>query len=176
MDKHTQEYFDFIKKLETDPDFCLDYIRNNPRHEQCLITISKSAKHSFRYAIKFRTRFSLGEEAISKDASASLGYARDVTKERFILGEEAISKDANCTLGYAKEVIRGRFELGEEAISKIAAFAFEYANDIIKGRFELGELAISSSKELSLKYALEVIKGKLPEDMHNKMIATAVAA
>jgi len=176
MDKHTQEYFDFIKKLETDPEFCLDYIRNNPNHQQCLITISKSAKHSMRYATKYRTRFELGEEAISKDAHCSLGYARDVTKERFCLGEEAISKNAHCSLVYAKEVIRGRFELGEEVISKIAEFAFEYANDIIKGRFELGELAISRSTEHSLKYALEVIKGKLPEDMHNKMIATAVAA
>ena len=175
MDKHTQEYFDFIKKLETDPDFCLDYLRNNPNHKQCLITISKSGQHSLSYAIKYRTRFELGEEEICKIAGCAYSYARDVIKGRFELGEEEICKQASYSYCYAT-VIKGRFELGEEAISKDAEYSYKYANDIIKGRFELGELAISSNKELSLKYALEVIKGKLPEDMHNKMIATAVAA
>lgn len=214
MEQHAKEYFNFIKKLETDPAFCLEYIKENPNHEQCLKTLSQSAEYSYRYAynripsgfhddpkITQSFRFKLGEpvilknsewaytyardvicerwkeaeELISKCAVHAIWYAIDVVKGEFKLGEATIAKDADQSLRYAK-LIRKRFELGEPSIATNADYSFDYAKNIIRGRFELGEPAISTNKELMLKYSLEVIKGKLPEEMHNKMIGTALAA
>lgn len=214
MEQHAQEYFNFIKKLETDPAFCLEYIKENPNHEQCLKTLSQSAEYSYRYACyqipssflgdpkkTQNYRFKLGEpvilknsehacnyaknvicgrwieaeELIGKCAANAIWYAENVVKGEFELGEATIAKDADQSLRYAK-LIRKRFELGEPSIATNADYSFDYAKNIIRGRFELGEPAIATNKELMLKYALEIIKGKLPEEMHNKMIGTALAA
>lgn len=151
------EYFDFLNKLESDPSFCYNYIKDNglnkshPTYEKCLETISKNAKHS-------------------------RAIAENLIKGRFKLGEEAISKDSLESYWYAKEVIKGRWEMGEQAISCDPRLSFDYASRVLRGRFELGELTIAKNENLAYLYAREVIKGKLPEEMHNIMLAKRIAA
>lgn len=151
-----REYFDFLKRLETDAAFCIKYLsgesihRTHPTYDLCVKTISKDAKHS-------------------------LDFARS-TKSRFELGEAAIATDARCSLFYARQVLKGRFELGEQAIAESAEYSYEYALNIIRGRFELGEKAIAQDERFAYNYAINVIKGKLPEEMHNVMIAKSIAA
>jgi hypothetical protein len=62
----------------------------------------------------------------------------------------------------------------EEYFAKDAIYSYIYARDFIKGRFELGENAIAKDTEYSYYYAKEIIKGKLPEFMHNQMIANGI--
>lgn len=149
-------YFEFLKKLENDPSFCYSYIKensinkNHPTYQQCLLTISKSAEYSRR-------------------------VAENILKGRFDLGEEAISKDPVESYWYAKDVIKGRWEIGEQSISKDPYLSFDYASKVLRGRFELGELAMSQEENVAYKYATEIIKGKLPEEMHNAMLAKRIA-
>lgn len=174
--EHAQDYFDFLKKLENDPVFCLQYIEKNPNHEQCLITISKDAKCAHDYARKIRGRFSLGENAISQDPKYAYSYAFYIIKEKWEIGEKAISTSPTYSCQYAVEVLKERFILGEKAISTNAECSYYYARDIIKGRFELGEPAMASEPKWALQYALNVIKGKLPENLHNAMMGIKLAS
>lgn len=154
MRKGSKEYFEFLNRLENDPEFCFNYLKEcdvkSETYTQCLKTISKNAKFSLKFA--------------------------EETKKRFELGEEAISKDAGCSLYYARNIIQSRFIPGELAVSKNSQFSYLYARDIIRGRFELGEESISQDEEICYCYAVNVIKGKLPEDMHNVMLAKRIAA
>ena len=149
MNDYAKEYFEFIKQLETDALFCLKYIT----------TIDKS-----------NPTFAICENTISQDPNCSYEYATN-TKGRFILGEDAISKDPKFAFLYAKDIVKGKWELGEKAISQDSNLAYRYALFIIRGRWELGEEAISKDSKIMLMYARDVIKGKLPEELHNKMIA-----
>lgn len=150
-----KEYFDFLHKLENNPLFCFEYLntihRKHPTYEVCLKTISKDAYYSRK-------------------------IAEEIIKGRFELGEPAISKIPNEALWYARDVIKGKWEMGEEAIAISAEYSFLYAKEVLRGRFILGEPAIAQSDELATKYAMEIIKGKLPEEMHNVMLARQVAA
>jgi hypothetical protein len=152
IDYAAKEYFEFVKQLETDPFFCIKYIA----------TIDKS-----------NPTFALCEKTISQDPMCALNYA-DNMKRRFVLGEEAIATDAKTAFLYAKDIIKGRFEMGEKAISQDSVFAYKYALFIIRGRWEVGEEAISKDSKVLLAYAKEVIKGKLPEELHNVMIAKRI--
>ena len=153
----SREYFEFLHKLENDPAFCFNYIKENsinkkhPTFNQCLITISKDARYS-RMA------------------------AEEIIKGRFELAEETISKDPLESYWYAKDIIKGRFELGEPAIASDAKCSYDYALRVIMGRFELGELTIAQHEGWSYEYAKNIIKGKLPEPMHNVMLAKRIAA
>ena len=62
----------------------------------------------------------------------------------------------------------------ENIISQDARYSFFYAKEVVKGRWELGENAISQDTYFSFLYAKDVLKNKLPELMHNKMIAYAI--
>ena len=52
------QYFEFLKRLETDPSFCFRYItdegldKKHPTYKQCVLTISKSARYSRLFAEK----------------------------------------------------------------------------------------------------------------------------
>ena len=72
------QYFEFLKRLETDPSFCFRYItdegldKKHPTYKQCVLTISKSARYSRLFAEKMvKGRFESGEAAISEDAAES---------------------------------------------------------------------------------------------------------
>lgn len=148
----SKDYFDFLNKLENDPEFCFKYIQDNcfdkrhPTYEQCLKTISE-------------------------DAECSLKTAQDIIKGKFELGENAISKNPSCSYWYAKDVIKQRFELGEPSIARNDQYSFDYARNVIRGRFEMGEKSIAQNEHLAFRYATEIIRGKLPEEMHNIMLA-----
>jgi len=89
--------------------------------------------------------------------------------------EKIISQDARRSYGYARDIIKGRFQLGENAISQDITRSYYYARNVLGDRFQLAENTISQSAEYSYLYARDIIKGKLPEHMHNKMIAYAIA-
>lgn len=150
-----KQYFDFLHKLENDPNFCFDYLnaihKKHPTYEVCLNTISKSA---------FLSRKT----------------AEEIIKGRFELGEPVISKDPQEAFYYAKNVIKGKWEMGEEAIAQYDRYSFEYAKEVLRGRFILGEPTIAQNDQYATRYAMEVIKGKLPEEMHNVMLARNIAA
>ena len=75
---------------------------------------------------------------------------------------------------YSIDEIKDRFELGENAISQSAYYSYRYARDVIKARFELGEKTIGQSRIYSAYYVFFVFRDKLPEEQHNKMIASAL--
>jgi hypothetical protein len=151
----SKDYFNFLDHLENSPDFCYRYIteqginKKHPTYEQCLKTISK-------------------------DAGYSVQTAEKIIQGRFVLGEPAISKDPKFSYFYAKDTIKGRFELGEPAIASDPRYAYEYAQFVLKGRFELGELTIAQNEHYATEYAYRIIKGKLPEEMHNVMLAKRI--
>lgn len=151
----SKDYFDFLHKLENDPQFCYEYLPNilekHPTYEVCLKTISKCAK-------------------------TSIVTAEKIIKGRFLIAEPTISKSPICAYDYAKNIIKGRWEMGEEAIATDPQRSFLYARNVIYGRFLIGEKAIAQDENLSYRYATEIIKGKLPEEMHNIMLAKQVAA
>jgi hypothetical protein len=175
MDETTKEYFDFIKKLETDPGFCLEYIKQNPEHEQCLKTLSQSAKHSYQYSFNLicknipsdlgkpdltqNYRFKLGEPAILKNSQYTCLYAKNVISGRWIEAEELIGKCEANAIWYAENVVKGEFKLGEETIAKDADQSLRYAKLIWK-RFELGEPSIATNADCSFDYANNILKGR----------------
>jgi hypothetical protein len=152
----SKDYFDFLNKLENDAQFCYNYLektsfnKNHPTYQQCIQTISK-------------------------DAEIAVTTAEKIIKGRFELAEPTISKFPEHSYFYARDILKGRFELGEPAIAKDSRFSFEYALRIVRGRFELGENAIAQDEDLSYRYATEIIMGKLPEEMHNAMMAKAIS-
>ena len=62
----------------------------------------------------------------------------------------------------------------EKLISTNAEFSYHYANDVLDDRFFLGENAISQDSFFAYNYAKHIVHGKLPESMHNAMIAHAI--
>lgn len=153
MSSKVKDYFDFLNRLENDAEFCYRYLTEIPKHhptyEQCIKTISKNAQ-------------------IAVEA------AQNIIKGRFELAEPAISECPMQSYFYAKDILKRRFELGEPAIAKDPKFSFDYAVNIIRGRFELGEEAIAQDENFAFRYATEVVRGKLPEKMHNIMMAKAI--
>jgi len=75
---------------------------------------------------------------------------------------------------YAVNVLKSRWPEMEEKIKKSAKCSVAYARDIIKGRWEEAEKYIAKNDKYLSQYGIEVIKGKLPDVLHNKMIASAM--
>jgi len=75
---------------------------------------------------------------------------------------------------YAINVLKGRWPEMEEKIKKSPKWAVAYARDVLKSRWEEAEKYISKRDKYLSQYALEVIKGKLPDVLHNRMIAAAM--
>lgn len=87
------------------------------------------------------------EQVLGTSSRFSYSYAVDILQGPFSLGEEAISKDTSASgptrnLGYA--FVRGPFPLGEANISRESRASYVYATKILKGPFPLGEVAIAS--------------------------------
>jgi|LakMenEpi03Aug12_release.lakeMendotaPanAssembly.Ray.scaffolds.fasta_scaffold363492_2 hypothetical protein len=179
---YAKKYFDFLKDLDSDPEFCYSYITrmtpDHPSYSKCIKVISKDAKWAYEYASRNQKRWRHGEKTISQDPKYAYYYAKNIINGRWKLGEKAIGTDAYSSLEYAKEVLGTRFEMGEQAIANAGdpVYAFEYAKQVVRGRWELGEKSISRSKKLMVKYAKEILMGPLPEEMHNRMIAASIAA
>lgn len=89
-------------------------------------------------------------------------------------GKKAIAKDPILSYEYAASISK-RFEQGESSIATDAKLSIKYANDVIKGRFEAAEDAISQKTEDIWSYyvTLQKFGQKLPEQMHNVMLANA---
>ena len=100
----------------------------------------------------------LSKKAICKDAQAAYDYAQS-SGERFEKGEDAISKDEKLALAYAKNILKGRFEKGEEAISNNPYLVHDYWCNVINKSIHVYGAYNNSDMQ------------KLPEFLHNKMIA-----
>ena len=88
--------------------------------------------------------------------------------------EKIIATDPKLAFYYALHVIKSRWIEAEKIIINNPGWAYYYARDIIKGRWIEGENVIATDPEIAYYYAREVIKGKLPENMHNAMIAHGI--
>jgi hypothetical protein len=80
----------------------------------------------------------------------------------------------NLAEAYKKAKKSGPSPEIENVLSQDARYSFFYAKEVVKGRWELGENAIIQDTYFSFLYAKDVLKNKLPEPMHNKMIAYAI--
>jgi hypothetical protein len=88
--------------------------------------------------------------------------------------EQYFIKDPFYACSYAIEVIKNRWIEAEPYIKKDPIYAYRYAREIIRGRWIEAEPYIIEHPGYSCYYALYVIKGKLPEPMHNAMIAYGI--
>jgi len=151
-----RDYFDFLSRLDNDPQYCFRYLldgldKKHPTYARCLNTISK-------------------------DPKIALDTASKIIKGRFEIAEEAISKSSVHSYFYARDILKGRFALGESAIATDAKVSYDYARHVVMGRFELGEIAMAEDEDIAYHYATDIIKGELPEVMHNAMLAKRIAA
>jgi hypothetical protein len=89
--------------------------------------------------------------------------------------EPFIIKGPYCAYLYARDVIKDRWIEAEPIIINDSSWAYYYARNLIKGRWIEAENIISTNSEYAYRYALQVINGKLPENMHNAMIAHGIA-
>ncbi|MEN8259478.1 MAG: hypothetical protein ABFS02_02635 [Pseudomonadota bacterium] len=94
-----------------------------------------------------------GEEAISKDASASFLYALFIIKGPWSKCEAVMINEAIDAYFYALHVIKGPWPPGEGVISKDAFWAYRYAVSVIKGPWPKGENAIRKDKQVACEYA-----------------------
>lgn len=117
------------------------------------------------------------EPMISKDFKTSYKYALDILKSRFTLGEKSIGKNAYKSFNYALE-FNCRIPEGEESISKIEEISFKYGK--LMGKLNLWsswkEQEISRSSVWMYQYAKDYKKGPLPEKLHNKMYMLSLSS
>ena len=76
-------------------------------------------------------------------------------------------------LKYTINFIGKKYKKAEYSISKDVECSVDYAK-LIKSRFPRGEKTIIGDTEYSYKYAFHIMNGKLPENMHNAMIAKGI--
>lgn len=181
MDAST-EYFELIKKLEKDPEFCFSATNAGAEFVNYAASIGYDSKAAtqklflescgidyqilLKSVISNRKNFFIADtnhpsykqclQTISTDPKMSVVYAfynSFNTKERFFLGEPAIAQNANYSYLYAENVIKGRFELGEEIISKNEEISINYIKNVLHTRFEKAESLISKSPKFSAQYA-----------------------
>jgi len=146
-----------------------------PEAEDCIATDAGAALAYAKTVIK--GRWEKGEAAIASDANASCSYARDI-KSVFPLGEPAIAAMVGSSFSYATDVIRGRFILGEKVIAELETlhgeveWSLKYYTHVIGGRWQgWTEDQLKISPCWMYLYAKEHIKGRLPDVLHNHMLA-----
>jgi hypothetical protein len=186
MDAST-EYFELIKKLEKDPEFCFSatnagkefmaYATNSygpaadkfksthiPFLQSCNVRIrdlqtdTERNRKDFFIEDENHPSYKQCLQTISVDPKWSLVYAY-FRQKRFALGEPVIAQDALYSYLYANRVINSRFELGEETISKDEKIFIAYVKDVLGSRFNMAEPLISKNPRYSAEYAA-AIKGR----------------
>ena len=176
-------YFDFVERLDSDPDFCFGAtIQNDTFYcdetlkslfrdlvQQDIRTYAQELpKRAFKVECNEPT-WQKCADTISKDPNWSVLFCylhqfhqRTSRPARLDQLENAISKDAKSSFYYAAYVLRNKFPLGEQAIIQDAKWACEYAKCVIQDhRFPLGEKEISKNAQQSLCYAL-LLKERFP--------------
>jgi hypothetical protein len=113
-----------------------------------LVVGSEEDSKTSDYLVDFYNTLHLSRVAILKDPYICVEFAKH-TKNRFVQGEDTIAQLAQTSLRYAADVLKDRFEKGEEIISKETHDIYDYFH-------------ILKAKNI-----------KLPESMHNIMIAHA---
>jgi hypothetical protein len=86
---------------------------------------------------------------------------------------QIILKYPEYALKYTKNFIGKKYKKAEQSISKDVECSVDYAK-LIKNRFPKGEKTIIGDTEFSYHYAKDIMNGRLPENMHNAMIAKAI--
>ena len=166
-------YFDFVERLDSDPDFCFGAtIQNDTFYcdetlkslfrdlvQQDIRTYAQELpKRAFKVECNEPT-WQKCADTISKDPNWSVLFCY-LHQFHQRTSRPAIIQDAKWACEYAKCVIQDhRFPLGEKAISKNAQQSLCYAL-LLKERFPLGEQAISQHAEYSLAYARDILKDR----------------
>jgi hypothetical protein len=177
-------YFDFVERLDSDPNFCFGATIQNETFycDEILKSLFRDLvgqdirtyaqelpKRAFKVEYNEPT-WQKCAETISKDPNWSVLFCYlhqlnpnvEATKNLLDQLENTISKDAKSSFYYAANVLRNEFPLGEKVISQDAKWACEYAKCVIKNhRFPKGEKAISKNAQQSLCYAL-LLKERFP--------------
>jgi len=178
-------YFDFVERLDSDPNFCFgatikndtfycDEILKSLFHDLVGLDIRIYAQELQKRAFKVECNEPTWQkcvDTICKDHRWSVLFCylhqlhQKTSKNRSARLdqlENTISKDAKSSFYYAANVLRNTFPLGEQAIIQDAKWACEYAKCVIENhRFPEGEKAISKNAQQSLCYAL-LLKERFP--------------
>ena len=113
----------------------------------------------------------MAEKQISGCPEAALDYARFVVQGRWPEAEPCLLEDIYVAFTYAEQVIQGRWPEAEDGFAG-SDLAELYACEMLPGRWD-EEVAKKCTCWLYY-YAKDVIKGRLPDELHNRMLAEAI--
>ena len=143
--------------------------------------IATDANASYQYAKRaIKGRWEKGEQSIATDSRFSTLYAKDVLRGPFPIGESAIASSSGNSLDYARHVLKGRFVAGEAAIAKTETdgasleWARMYYELVVKNASDWASWTEDQIKLCPCwmyMYAKDYLKGRLPDVLHNHMIA-----
>lgn len=162
--------------------------RRIPELEKWIIN---SAVRSADYA-KFilKERWPEAENIILEKGSAKIvyPYIEKLVKQRWAEAENIILKSPEYSYKYAIHILKKRWPEAEKIIldadKKLiknanhfySYYSFKYAKDLVKDRWEeLEEIIIDNPSALQY-YAQEVLGDALPEEIHNRMICSAISS
>lgn len=160
-------------------------IRRIPELENIIV---KEANTSYNYALKIiKGRWREAEPIILEQGTPKtlLYYAKNIIKGRWIDAEPKIL-ESDYVYEYAKEVLKTRWPEGENALlsKKIEDFdekfhfwdvdLMRYCKELVCNRWPEVEKILSTNPCALKEYAEEILQDKLPEDLHNIMIAYSI--
>lgn len=161
-------------------------IRRIPEIEPLII---QDASASYNYAQKIiGDRWPEAEKTIlnSDNIKVMFLYAKNVIKDRWPEAEVKILKDKKQVFKYINLVINKRWPEGEDVLLEMGIENIEersnfwdcelmkYAKEYVQERWVEFEKIISKSPIALKEYAMEVLEDKLPEELHNLMIAYSI--
>ena len=160
-------------------------VRRIPELENIII---KEANTSYNYALKIiKSRWREAEPIILEEGTPKtlLYYAKHVIKGRWIEAEPKIL-ESNYVYEYARDILKGRWPEGENALinQKIEGFdekfhfydvdLMKYCRDMIGNRWPEAEKILATNPCALKEYAENILQDKLPQDLHNIMIAHSI--
>lgn len=102
-------------------------------------------------------------------------FLNDEAIPRFAQYEESIAANPLAAAFYACCFLKRPWPEAEKLIAKDKEASMLYATKLLRKRFPAGEAAISEHPEYCLAYSVLLLKrGKLPDLMHNKMLAHGI--
>ena len=132
-----------------------------------------TAYQALALAIQAGTPTPAIEHAILQDSACVVMYGRKYPRHPWPSAEQVIlaSDDVARMIEYAKSVVRGRWPVAEQAIAKDPDETLHAKyTDLLTAADMDEEWAVKCPCWLST-YADKVIRGKLPEHLHNRMVA-----
>jgi len=152
----------------------------------------QDANAAYNYAKSIlQARWPEAEPIILREGSSKVlfFYAKHVIRDRWAEAEDKIIKCSKYIMEYTKDLVKNRWKEAEDKIigdfwnlenknpfieQKDYFWDFEimkYAKEMVGDRWCEAEKIFSKNPIALKQYAEEVLEDKLPEDMHNLMIA-----